>query len=106
MRGIAVLRLGWTDQPVACLVDWLVPVAARHVAERLLWRCFEEARLAGMKELHAWFPPSSPWRRFLLDKGFQAFEAECMTVRQFTSDVPLELLNAHWYYTMGDSDHY
>jgi hypothetical protein len=106
VQGIAVLRLGWMDQPVACLVDWLVPSAARGVADRLLGQCFEEASLAGMKELHAWFPPSSPWHRFLLDKGFQAFEAACMTVRQFTSDVPLELLNFHWYYTMGDSDHY
>jgi hypothetical protein len=106
IQGIAVLRLGWMDQPVACLVDWLVPSAARGVADRLLGRCFEEAELAGLKELHAWLPPSSPWHRFLLDRGFQAVEAACMTVRQFTSDVPLELLNAHWYYTMGDSDHY
>jgi hypothetical protein len=29
-----------------------------------------------------------------------------MTVHPFTPTVPLELLSAHWYYTMGDSDHY
>lgn len=106
IQGVAVLRLGWMDQPVACLMDWLVPSAARDVADRLLERSLEDARLAGMKELHAWFPPSSAWYRFLIDKGFQAVEVACMTVRAFTPAVPLELLNTHWYYTMGDSDHY
>jgi hypothetical protein len=106
VRGIAVLRLGWMDEPVACLVDWLVPVAARSVAERMLGRCLEEARGAGMKELHAWFPRSSSWHRFLLERGFEAVEAATMTVRQFAPDVPLDLLDGHWYYTMGDSDHY
>ncbi|MBZ0168965.1 hypothetical protein MELA_02087 [Candidatus Methylomirabilis lanthanidiphila] len=104
--GMAVLRLGWEGQPVACLVDWLVPWKNMAAAERLLQRSFEEAGLAGMKELHAWFPPSSPWCRYLRDKGFQSIETACMTVRQFTPTISLELLNAHWYYTMGDSDHY
>lgn len=104
--GMAVLRLGVEGQPVACLMDWLVPWKNRATADRLLRRGFEEAELAGMKELHTWCPPSSPWYRYLLDKGFQPIETACMTVRQFTSTVPPELLNAHWYYTMGDSDHY
>lgn len=104
--GIAVLRIGLGDQPVACLVDWLVPSGADLVASQLLERCFEEARLAGMKELHTWFPPSSPWHRYLLDRGFQPVETACMTVHPFTPTVPLEFLDAHWYYTMGDSDHY
>ena len=104
--GIAVLRIGLVDQPVACLVDWLVPSGAKGVADQLLERCVEEGRLAGMKELHTWFPPSSPWQRHLLDRGFQPVETACMTVHPFTPTVPLELLNAHWYYTMGDSDHY
>lgn len=104
--GIAVLRIGLEDRPVACLVDWLVPSGAKVVAHQLLERCVEEARLAGMKELHTWLPPSSPWHRYLLDRGFQPVETACMTVHQFTPAVPLELLNAHWYYTMGDSDHY
>lgn len=104
--GIAVLRLGWLDRPVACLVDWLVPSWAKAVADQLLGRSFEEARLAGLKELHAWFPRSSPWHQYLIERGFHAVEAACMTVRQFTPAVPLDLLNATWYYTMGDSDHY
>lgn len=104
--GMAVLRLGWEGQPVACLMDWLVPWKNMAAADRLLQRSFEEAGLAGMKELHAWFPPSSPWHRYLLDKGFQPIETAFMTVRQFAPTVSVELLNAHWYYTMGDSDHY
>lgn len=104
--GMAVLRLGVGDQPVACLMDWLVPWRNTAAADRLLQRSFQEAELAGMKELHAWFPPSSLWYRYLLNKGFQPVGTACMTVRQFTQTVSLELLNTHWYYTMGDSDHY
>lgn len=104
--GMAVLRLGLEGQPVACLMDWLVPWKNMAAADQLLQRSFEEAELAGMKEVHAWFPSSSPWHRYLLDKGFQPIETAYMTVRQFAPTVSVELLNAHWYYTMGDSDHY
>lgn len=104
--GIAVLGLGMTDQAVACLMDWLVPSWAKGAADQLLGRSFEEARLAGMKELRAWLPPSSPWHRYFLDRGFQAVETDFIGVRSFTPTVPFELLDAHWYYTMGDSDIY
>lgn len=104
--GIAVLRIGLEDQPVACLVDWLVPSGAKVVAHQLLERCVEEARLAGMKELRAWLPPSSTWHQYLLNRGFQAVETDFIGVRSFTGAVPFALLDAHWYYTMGDSDIY
>jgi hypothetical protein len=106
IQGMAVLRLGWEGQPVACLMDWLVPSKKITTAGDLMQRIVEEARLAGMKELHAWFPRSSFWHRYLLAMGFQAIHATQMVVHPFTSAVPLELLNARWYYTMGDSDHY
>ena len=102
--GIAVLRLGMTDEAVAFLMDWLVPSGARGAADQLLGRCLEEARLAGMKELRAWLPPSSPWHQYLLDRGFLAGETDFIGVRSFTPAVPFELLDAHWYYTLGDSD--
>lgn len=106
LQGMAVLRLGVGDQPVACLMDWLVPSRHMAAADRLLQHSFQEAERAGLKEVHAWFPPSSLWYRYLLGKGFQPVGTGSLTVRQFTPAVSLELLNTDWYYTMGDSDHY
>lgn len=107
LQGIAVLRLDSLGQGVGYLIDWLVPLRARAAADQLLKRSFEEAEMAGLKELQAWLPPSSPWHRYFLDWGFQAVEAEYFFVaRTFTPDLPLEFVNPLWYYTTGDSDIY
>lgn len=107
LQGIAVLRLDSLGQGVAYLMDWLVPLRAKAAADQLLKRSFEEAESAGLKELHAWLPPSSPWCRYLLDRGFQAVDAEYSFVaRTYTPELPLEFVNPRWYYTMGDSDIY
>ncbi len=107
LQGIAVLRLDSLGQGVGYLVDWLVPLRARAAADQLLKRAFEETELAGLKELQAWLPPSSPWHRYLLDWGFQIVDAEYFFVaRTYTAEVPLEFVNPRWYYTMGDSDIY
>lgn len=106
-QGIAVLRLDSLGQGAGFLMDWLVPLRAKVAADQLLKRSLEEAELAGLKELHAWMPPSSPWHQYLLDRGFQVSDVKYFLVaRTFTSDLPLEFINLRWYYTMGDSDIY
>jgi len=104
VQGLAVLRLGCMDQPIACLVDWLIPTEAEAAADRLLVRSLQEAKSAGMKELQAWLPASSPWHLHLLDCGFRAVEDQGIGIRSFTPAIPVEFLQKHWYYTMGDSD--
>lgn len=107
LQGITVLRLDSLGQGVGYLMDWLVPLSAKAAADQLLKRSFEEAELAGLKELHAWLPPSSPWHRYLLDRGFRAVDAEYFFVaRTYTPELPLEFVDPRWYYTMGDSDIY
>lgn len=107
LQGIAVLRLDSLGQGAGFLMDWLVPLRAKAVADQLLARSIEEAELAGLKELHAWLPPSSPWLQYLLDRGFQATDGHYVLVaRTFTPSLPLEFINSRWYYTMGDSDIY
>jgi hypothetical protein len=107
LQGIVVLRFDSLGQGVGFLMDWLVPLRAKAAADQLLERSFEEAELAGLKELHAWLPPSSPWYQYLLDWGFQAADARYVLVaRTFTPNLPLEFINSRWYYTMGDSDIY
>ncbi|MGB4781766.1 hypothetical protein, partial [Candidatus Methylomirabilis sp.] len=94
-------------QGVGFLMDWLVPLRAKVAADQLLKRSLEEAELAGLKELHAWLPPSSPWHQYLLDRGFQVADVKyCLVARTFTPDLPLEFIHPRWYYTMGDSDIY
>lgn len=106
-QGIAVLRLDSLGQGVGFLMDWLVPLRAKVAADQLLKRSLEEAELAGLKELHAWLSPSSPWHQYLLDRGFQVADVKYFLVaRTFTPELSLEFMNSHWYYTMGDSDIY
>lgn len=105
--GVAVLRLGWGDRPVACLVDWLVPSAATSGASALLSRCEAMAREAGMRQLHAWFLPDAWPHRFLVERGYRLEPTVYHFVGLSTSpEVSLEWARTRWYYTMGDSDLY
>lgn len=105
LAGIAVMRLGFTDQPLACLVDWLVPDGATPVALALLTRCETLARDAGMTQLQAWFRPSGWPSQLLLDRGYRA-EPTIYHLVALTKipEISLDRVNAEWYYTMGDSD--
>ena len=107
LTGLAVLRLGVADRPIACLVDWLVPAAATSAAKALLARCETVARDAGMTQLHAWFPPYAWPYRFLLERAYRLESTIYHFVGLSTSpDVSVEWARERWYYTMGDSDIY
>lgn len=105
--GIAVLRLGIADQPIACLVDWLVPDGAIPAAQALLSHCETVARKAGMTQLQAWFRPSGWPTQLLLQRGYRSeptlYHLVALTK---TPEISLEWVNSRWYYTMGDSDIY
>jgi hypothetical protein len=107
LAGMAILRLGVGDQPIACLVDWLVPHGATPVAQALLTRCETLAREAGMTQLQTWFPPSGWPTQLLLQRGYRS-EPTLYHLVALTKmpEISLERVNAQWYYTMGDSDIY
>jgi len=105
--GAAVLRMGWANQPVACLVDWLVPPDSTSTAERLLAYCEAVAREAGMERLSAWFPKYSWPYGFLREHGYRGEPTIYHLVALATDPrVCLDWVKDHWYYTMGDSDIY
>lgn len=107
LAGIAVLRLGIAEHSIACLVDWLVPDGATPVAQALLTCCEALARNAGMTQLQAWFPPSGWPAQLLLQRGYRPEPTPYHLVALTkVPEVSLEWVNAHWYYTMGDSDIY
>ncbi|KAB2959730.1 MAG: GNAT family N-acetyltransferase [Candidatus Methylomirabilis oxygeniifera] len=105
LSGAAVLRMGWADQPIACLADWLVPPDATSTAERLLAHCEALAREAGMERLSAWFPQHAWPYRFLCEHGYRVEPTIYHLVALATDPMAdLERVRDRWYYTMGDSD--
>ncbi len=107
LAGVAVLRLGLRDRPIANLVDWLVSPGATAEAKALLARCETLAWEAGMKELQVWFPPYAWPRRLLLERSYRLESTMYHFVGLSTSpEVSVEWARNRWYYTMGDSDIY
>lgn len=107
LAGAAIVRLGVRDQPIACLVDWLVPSGDASTADLLLYHCERRSREAGMTQLQAWFPASAWPHRLLSERGFrQESTPYHLVALTKIPDVSLEWVDQHWYYTMGDSDIY
>lgn len=107
LRGIAVLRLGVDDQPIACLVDWLVPNQPSSVGQALLMHCEARARQSGMRELQAWFPQHAAPYRLLLERHYQPEPVQYSLVALTKiPGISLAWVDTRWYYTMGDSDIY
>jgi len=107
LAGAAILRLGVRGEPIAALVDWLVPERATAVARALLHRCDAMAREAGMERVTAWFPPYGRTSRWLRESGYRAEATIYQLVALPTSPaISLDWARERWYYTMGDSDVY
>lgn len=106
-EGIAVLRLGVEGRPVASLVDWLVPMARRNLAETLLGRCHALASASGRSRMEAWFPEHASQFQFLKARGYRPTPTQYeIVVEPFVPELSREWVGSHWYYTMGDSDIY
>jgi hypothetical protein len=105
--GVAVLRLGVRGNPVAALVDWLVPARGTGVSLALLARAVRMADQAGMERLQAWFPPHGVPAGRLREFGFRAEPTMYHFVAlSMSPEVFLTWAKDQWYYTMGDSDIY
>ena len=105
--GAAVVRLGFEGRPVASLVDWLVPVARRNLAEALLGRCHALASVSGQSRMEAWFPEHASQFQFLKARGYRPTPTQYeIVVEPFVPELSREWVGGHWYYTMGDSDIY
>jgi hypothetical protein len=119
VSGVAVLRLGFGERPVALLVDWLVPGRYLRLAEVLLQSCHAIGAATGQSRIEARFPQYTPQFQFLMAQGYRPTPAqyenvdhrgiqpgEFVVVQPFHPELTLEWLQGHWYYTMGDSDSY
>lgn len=105
--GLAVIRFGWSDQPVASIVDWLVPVNDLEASSLLLARCHELARNMGLTAVQASFPDYAPQYEFLVSLGYRAQRPRfVVSVRCAEDSEKAQILREGWYYTMGDTDMY
>lgn len=103
--ALSVLRLGWEGQPVAAMVEWVVPRGETGAARALLAHAETAARAAGMAELTGWFHPEGPEHRFFLEQGFgEEITPYRLVGNPFSPALPWEWVARHWYYSMGDSD--
>ncbi|MBI2902339.1 MAG: GNAT family N-acetyltransferase [Candidatus Methylomirabilis oxyfera] len=107
LAGVAILRMGVRGEPVAALVDWLVPGRAIGAGVALLARCAQLAAQAGMRQMQAWFPGYTRPFRLLQRRGFRPEETMYEFVAlSMSPEVTLDWTKECWYYTMGDSDIY
>jgi hypothetical protein len=105
--GLAVMRFGWLDQPVAPIVDWLVPMGNPDVGRLLLARCHDLAREKGLTVVQAWFPAYAPQHSFFVSLGYRAQPSPfILSARGPRGSGELGFMRDRWYYTMGDSDIY
>lgn len=107
LLGLAVLRFGWFDQPIATVVDLLVPSAERAALAALLAACHERARARGLAAVKLWMPPGTALHGALRELGYTVEETPfLLNIRTGWHPERDALLRAGWYYTMGDSDIY
>jgi hypothetical protein len=107
VAGLAVLRFGWFDEPIAALVDWLVPAQDTAVAGALLAECHAQARASGCRSMRTWLPPGTEANRAVVSLGYVPEETPFLLTTLADSDRERSrLMKSQWFYTMGDSDIY
>ncbi len=107
VRGIAVLRFGWFDEPIAPVLELLVPAGDRAALHLLLGSCHDLAREQGLGSMRIWMPSGTALHPALLAAGY-AEEATPFLLTKL-ADPDLARANAmrtRWSYSMGDSDIY
>lgn len=108
LLALAVVRPGWLHEPVAALVDWVVPPSrlANAAWRTLLARADGIARDAGLPVVRAWLPPTSPDRDALSRRGFVRGASPFLTSAwdDGATGRPVDALRRGWHYTMGDTD--
>jgi hypothetical protein len=106
LAGLAVFRLGWLHEPLAALVDWVIPGDSPGIFASLAGAGHALARDAGLPFVRAWLPPTSPDGSLLRALGYRP-EPSPFVVSAWndgTPERPIAALRTGWHYTMGDTD--
>jgi hypothetical protein len=105
--GIAVLRFGWFEEPIAPLLELLVPAGDERVLRLLLGACHDLARVRGLRSVDTWIPAATPLHPALLALDYVVEETPFL-LTQIVEPEPRRAaaLRQRWSYSMGDSDIY
>src|SRR5690606_27258349 len=99
--GIAVLRFGWFDEPIAPIVEWLVPARDRAVAGRLLAACHDLAREHGCRSVKTWIPASAAAHETVASFGYERNATPfLLTTLRDQDRARAQAMQSSWYYTM------
>ena len=105
--GLAVLRYGWFDEPIAPLLELIAPARDDAALRLLLAACHELARTQGVTSVKAWIPRGTALHPVLRALGWVEEETPFLLTRIADRDAARDAaLRRRWTYSMGDSDIY
>lgn len=105
--GLAVLRFGWFEEPIAPLVELVVPADETAALALLLDACRELARERGLASLLTWAPRGTALHPVLRGSGWSEEETPFLLTQIADPDpARAAALRDAWTYSMGDSDVY
>lgn len=105
--GLLVYRLGWMDQPLVPLVDWLGGGADVEATAGLLGAVGKVAVEKGGRRLETWVSPTSPRATTLSTLGFEKGDSPFnLCIMTFAPEFRPDWSREDWSVTMGDSDIY
>lgn len=107
VRGVAVLRFGWFDEPIAPLLELLVPARDETALRLLLGACHDLARQQGLGSTRLWMPRGTALHPALIALGYAEEETPFLLTQVADPDSGrTAAMRARWSYAMGDSDIY
>ena len=105
--GVAVLRFGWFDEPIAPLLELLVPARDQAALRLLLGACHDLARERGLSSVKAWIPEATPLHPSLLAHDYAVEDTPFLLTQIADTDLRrAAAMRQRWSYSMGDSDIY
>lgn len=106
-RGAAVLRFGWFAEPIAPLVELLVPSGDAAVLRLLLGAVHDLAREHGLWSVKTWLPRGTALHAPVAALGYVDEETPFLLTQIADPDrARAHAMRERWSYSMGDSDIY
>ena len=106
LRGLAVTRTMWLDQPDYAIAEWLVDDASPGAGQALVKVCEHLAKRAGMQRVLCVLNHNAPESRVFEDMGYDLWKTQFRLVSHSYEPHILneDQIGRYWYYSLGDFD--